>query len=273
MALGTASASSSPTPSQAKPFRECGELSCKAFPTAVAAFDHVLAQLPRMLAIGEAHAQRTGPKVSTVRRFMDEMLPRLAPRASDLVIELAVPPNNCAKVEKQVRKQTEAVTAPQASTNQNEYFELGKRAKELSIQPHALSPSCEQLKKITEAGADDVLALLSLVRDLARHDISQLLTRRAPDRLIVAYGGGIHNDLAPREGRQELTFGPELAKLTGDRYIELDLVIPEQIKDSDVWRALPWYPHYSPEKAGSEAYLLSWSPRAYVLLFPKEPAP
>jgi hypothetical protein len=268
-----ATALSASAPSQAPPFRECGELSCKAFPTAVAAFDHVLAQAPRVLAIGEAHAQKTGPQVSTARRFMDEMLPRLAPRASDLVIELAVPPNNCPKVEKQVRKQTEAVTAPQATTNQNEYFELGKRAKELSIQPHALNPSCEQLKKITEAGADDVLALLSLVRDLAEHDISQLLARRAPDRLIVAYGGGVHNDLVPREGRESFTFGPELAKLSGDRYIELDLIIPEQIKDNDTWRTLPWYAHYSPEKAGQEALLLSWSPRAYVLVFPKGAAP
>jgi hypothetical protein len=269
----TPSAGASASPSPPPAFRDCGELACKAFPTAVAAFDHVLAQSPRVLAIGEAHAQKAGPQVSTARRFMDEMLPRLAPRASDLVIELAVPPKDCAKVEKQVRKQTEAVTAPQAATNQNEYLELGKRAKELSIQPHALNPSCEQLKKITEAGPDDVLALLSMVRDLAQRDIGQLLSRRAPNRLIVAYGGGVHNDLVPREGREAFTFGPELAKLIGDGYIELDLILPEQIKDNETWRALPWYAHYSAEKAAQDAILLSWSPRAYVLIFPQEAAP
>ena len=255
-------------------FRDCGELSCKAFPSVAAAFDHVLAEAPRVLAIGEAHAQRTGPRVSTARRFMEELLPRLTPRASDLVIELAVPPGNCKKVEQQVRKKTEEVTESQAATNQNEYFELGKRAKELSIQPHALNPTCEQLDKITQAGDGDILALLSMVRELAQHDISQLLSRRAQDRLIVAYGGGVHNDLLPREGRQDFTFGPELSKLTGDRYVELDLVVPEQIKDNEVWRSLPWYSHYSREKAGPEAYLYSWAPHAYVLMFPKEqPAP
>ena len=39
------------------------------------------------------------------------------------------------------------------------------------------------------------------------------------------------------------------------------------------WRALPWYAHYSREKATQEAYLFSWAPHAYALLFPKQAAP
>lgn len=251
-------------------FRECGALECKAFPSAAAALDFVLSENPRVLAVGEAHAQAGGPKMpSTTRRFMDQLLPRLAPRASDLVIELWVANGSCGKVEQKVQEQQQAVTAPQAATNQNEFMELGHRAKALAIQPHALVPSCEQYRKIAGAGAADIEEMLVMLKTVTLRDIEQLLSRRAPERLIVAYGGAMHNDLAPREGRRDFSFGPELAQLTGDRYVELDLIVPEQIKDSDAWRSQPWYAHYSPETSGAEAYLFSWTPRAYALLFPK----
>jgi hypothetical protein len=84
----------------------------------------------------------------------------------------------------------------------------------------------------------------------------------------------MHNDLTPREGREDFSFGPALSAATGGRYVELDLVIPEQIKDTEAWRALPWYSHYPREKAGTGAYLYSWAPHAYALLFPRaEPEP
>ncbi len=215
----------------------------------------MLAEAPRVLAIGEAHAQSDGPKAaSSTRRFMDGLLPHLAPRASDLVIELWVASGECGKVEQKVKQQQSAVTAPQAATNQNDFLELGHRAKALGIMPHALVPSCEQYQKIAGAGAADIEEMLTMIKGVTQHDIEQLLTQRAPERLVVAYGGAMHNDLVPREGRADFSFGPALASATGGHYVEVDLVIPEQIKDSEAWRSLPWYSHYSREKAGPEAY-------------------
>jgi len=262
-------------PADAPGFRACGELSCKAFPTPADAFDFVLREQPRVLAVGEAHAQSEGTAwVSSTRRFMDGLLPRLAPRASDLVIELWLANGSCGKVEQQVAKQQAEVTAPQAATNQNEFVELGHRAKAVGIMPHALVPSCEQYRKIAGAGAADIEEMLTMLKSVTAHDVQELLAKRGPERLIVAYGGAMHNDLTPRAGREAFSFGPELARATQDRYVELDLVIPEQIKDTEAWRALPWYHYYSAEKAGSEAYLFSWAPRAYALVFPRAaPAP
>lgn len=277
IAAAVAASSSAPPPA----FTDCGELDCKAFPDAVAAFDHVLAEQPRVLAVGEAHAQSEaagGVKIaSSTKRFMDTLLPRLAPRASDLVIELWLANGSCGKVEKQVQQQQSAVTAPQAATNQNEFLELGHRAKALGIMPQALVPSCEQYQKIAGAGAADIEEMLTMIRDVTRRDVEALLAKRGPERLIVAYGGAMHNDLAPRAGREAFSFGPDLNRVTADRYVELDLVIPEQIKDTEAWRALPWYAAYSREKAGSKAVLYSWAPHAYALIFPPtttaEPAP
>jgi len=234
----------------------------------------VLADAPRVLAIGEAHAQSDGAKsASSTRRFMDSLLPRLAPRATDLVIELWLANGTCGKVEQKVAQQQTAVTAPQAATNQNEFLELGHRAKALGIMPHALVPTCEQYQKIAGAGAADIEQMLIMIKSVTARDVTELLAKRAPERLIVAYGGAMHNDLTPREGRTDFSFGPELAQTTSDRYVELDLVIPEQIKDTEAWRALPWYPHYSKANAGAEAYLFSWAPHAYALLFPRAEAP
>lgn len=228
-----------------------------------------------MLAIGEAHAQSDGPKsASSTRRFMDALLPRLAPRASDLVIELWLANGSCGKLEKQVQKQQEVVTAPQAANNQNEFLELGHRAKALGIMPHALVPSCEQYQKIAGAGAADIAEMLVMIKAVTETDVKELLAKRAPDRLIVAYGGAMHNDLVPRAGREDFSFGPALSAATSERYVELDLVVPEQIKDTEAWRSLPWHAQYSQEKAGRDAYLYSWAPHAYALLFPKaEPPP
>lgn len=249
---------------------DCGALGCKAFPSAADAFDYVLSEGPRVLAIGEAHAQSVGPKASSsTRRFMDGLLPRLAPRASDLVIELWLANGSCGKVEQKVESQQRAVTAPQDSTNQNDFVELGHRAKALGIMPHALVPSCEQYQAIASAGPDDIEEMLTMIKNVTQHDVEALLSKRAPDRMVVAYGGAMHNDLAPRAGRQDFSFGPELRQLTAGRYVELDLVVPEQIKDTEAWRGLPWYSSYSKERAGSEAYLYSWAPHAYALVFPK----
>jgi hypothetical protein len=262
-------------PAAPKPtFRDCGELACKAFPTAASAFDFVLQDQPRVLAIGEAHAQSDGPAfASSTRRFMDGLLPRLAPRASDLVIELWLANGSCGKVEQKVAQQQTEVTAPQAATNQNEFVELGHKAKAAGIMPHALVPTCEQYQKIASAGAADIEQMLVMIKSVTARDVTQLLAKRGPERLVVAYGGAMHNDLVPREGRADFSFGPELAKASADRYVELDLVIPEQIKDTEAWRALPWYPHYSKTGASAEAYLFSWAPHAYALIFPRTPAP
>lgn len=271
VASTTASPAPAPSAAPAAPtYRECGDLNCKAFASSEAAFDYVLGEQPRVLAVGEAHAQSGGPGgASSTKRFMDQLLPRLAPRASDLVIELWVANGSCGKVEQKVATQQKAVTAPQAATNQNEFMELGRRAKALGIMPHALVPSCEQYQTISGAGAADIEEMLKMIKSVTQHDVETLLAQRAPERLVVAYGGAMHNDLAPREGRADFSFGPELKAATKDHYVELDLVVPEQIKDTESWHALPWYDHYSLEKAGSESYLYSWAPHAYVLLFPK----
>ena len=87
--------------------------------------------------------------------------------------------------------------------------------------------------------------------------------------MLVAYGGAMHNDLAPRPGHEAWSFGPAMAKSTGDRYVELDLIVPEAIKDTDVWRALPWYAHFDASAHRDHTLLITVAPSSYVLVFPR----
>ncbi|MBK7581308.1 MAG: hypothetical protein IPI67_13970 [Myxococcales bacterium] len=236
------------------------------------ALEVVLADKPLVLGIGEAHAQKgTEDLPSTTKRFTEQLLPALKGKASFLAVELMMPNAKCQKETKQVRKQQKPVTEPQAETNQNEYLVLGKRAKELGIVPDLLRPSCEDLTRITQAGAGDIGVMLEtiakLTRDIAVGEVERN-KKAGKERVVVAYGGALHNDKLPRPGRETWSYGAELSKATGERYVELDLIVPEYIKDSEAWTALPWVKHYDRAKLGKKVVLFKPAAGSYVIVFP-----
>lgn len=252
----------------------CGGAGCRVFETAEAAFREVLAQSPAVLAVGETHAQKGTRVRSATRRFREDLLPLLRGRASDLVIELWVATGKCGQDERSVATHQKQVTVTQAETNQSEFVALGDRAKALGIAPHALVPSCAEYATMADAAADDVAPMLEMIARRTAHDIELLLDagRREPKGagLVVAYGGAMHNDRAPRPGHEAWSFGPELSRYTNDRYVELDLIVREFVKDSEAFRAQPWYPYFDATRFASRALLFNPAPGSYALVFPEE---
>ena len=267
-APGAASAASTDAP---PPGRPCGELGCLAFATPAAAFAHALSAEPRVIAIGEAHVQKGAPKVkSTIRRFAEELLPKLEGRASDLVIELLTTNGSCGKaVEKDVAERQKPVTEPQAATNQNQYVTLGALAKKHGIAPHALVPECDELRAVTQAGEADIDRMLVLIADATVRESEKLVASADPKRALVLYGGALHNDLEPRPGRETWSFGPRLAKIVAGRYVEIDLVIPEFVKPTPSWQGFPWYAPFTALAPSPETILYRPSSASYVLIFPR----
>jgi hypothetical protein len=253
------------------PGRPCGELGCLAFATPEAALAHALSAEPRLIALGEAHAQKDAPKVkSTIRRFAEELLPKLEGRASDLVIELLTTNGACGNaLEKDVAERQKPVTEPQAATNQNQYVTLGVVAKEHGIVPHTLVPECEELRAVTQAGQADIDRMLVLIADATVREAEKLVASADPKRAIVLYGGALHNDLEPRPGREAWSFGPRLAKIVAGRYVEIDLVIPEFVKPTPSWQGFPWYAPFTALAASPETILYRPSSASYVLIFPR----
>jgi hypothetical protein len=251
----------------------CGALGCRRFADAESALAAVIATEPRVLAVGEAHAQKGSENVtSPTRRFTEALLPLFEGKASDLVLELMIPGGGCEEVEKKTAEVQKPVVERQAESNQNEFVTLGNAAMKLGIRPHLLVPKCDDLQAVVRAGPDGVAQMLTMIAELTDELVRRILARNertARDAMVIAYGGAIHNDVTPREGREAWSFGPSLMKETGGRYIALDLIVPEYIKDNDTWRALPWYEHFDPEAAPDRVTLFQAPDGSYTLIFPR----
>jgi hypothetical protein len=258
----------------------CGALGCTQFDTLAAALDATLASRPLVLGVGEAHAQKGKEGVaSSAKHFTDEVLPLLKGRTSDLVVELMAPGrkpdgSSCVETTAAVKEQQKVVTERQATTNQNEYVVMGEAAKKLGIVPDLLRPSCDELAAIQKAGDDMIPLTLETIARLTRVKVEHLLERNRGsevdrDKLVVAYGGALHNDLVVPPERASWTYGPALAKTTGGRYVELDLYVADFVEDTDAWKKLPWYPHWDRDRLGGKITVYRPSEGSWVIVLPK----
>ena len=228
---------------------------------------------PLVLGIGEAHALAGSEHLpSTARRFTEELLPVLDARASHLLVELLNPNPSCQSTNQQVQEAHKPVTEPQSRQNQNDYVALGQRAKALGIEPYVLSPTCEEYQAIVLAGSDSISRTLTTIAEITSRMAKGALVKnraRGRERIVIAYGGALHNDIAPDAARAAWSYGPQLSSVTGGRYIAVDLIVRELIKDNEAWRALPWYAHFDPKREPDSSILMRITPNDYVLFFPR----
>lgn len=253
--------------------RPCGDLGCRTFDAPEDALQVVLASKPLVLGVGEAHAQKGMEGVdSAAKRFTERFLPALKDRASDLVVELMLPPKGCKPAEEKVRTAQREVTQQQAASNQSEYVTMGEAARKLGIVPDALRPSCADLDGAAKAGDQAVLTMLEVIARLAGAKAKELVARNqklGADKVVVLYGGAIHNDVSPGRERLAWSFGPDLAAATNGRYVELDIFVPESIRDSRSWKEMPWYHAYDPSAHGGSTVLFQTGPASWALIFPR----
>ena len=252
-----------------------GGPSCVRFATLEDAFTWVLAHNPAILAIGEAHAQKGTENIpSATKRFTQTLLPLLQGRGSDVLVEAWAGDPKCQRDVKAVASAQAPVKQAQAQENPNEYLALGTRARALGMVPDLLRPSCDDYASLADAGADVISASLDLIKRLTQETATRLYSRNqglANGKIVVTYGGAMHNDLFPAEELRRYSFGQELSTLTAGRYVELDLIVPEYVKKTDAWEKLPWYSAWQSEsgpKAQTRLYRLSDS--SFVLVFGAE---
>lgn len=274
------SAAAAPSPSAvAGDAASCGEMDCRFFATPEEAFAAILSQKPLVIGIGESHAPKDAAEIiSSTKRFTEKFLPMLVdPKremvASDIVLEIWVAEGQCGKKkEAAVAEKQKPVTQGQAKTNQNEYVALGDAAQAKGIKPHILRAPCADYDKILAAKEDAVIVMLEMIARLMKEKVQAIAAQRPAggvEKITLTYGGAIHNDIVAREGREKWTFGPELSAQTKGRYIELDLVVPEYIRDNESWNALPWVKHYKKDANPMKTMLLQPRPNSYVLIFPR----
>jgi hypothetical protein len=285
--------STAPIASEPSQGAQCGALDCRRFSDAASALSHVLRAQPLALGIGEAHAQAGSEGIpTTAARFSEQLLPLLAGRASHIIVELLRANPACPAAARPLEQAQKPVIAGQSKNNQNDYVQIGVRAKALGIEPFLLTPSCEEFQAIADAGEDTIPVTLATIAKITTRMVKGALLQNQKagrERIVVAYGGALHNDLqasdlaardlsadtppSPREHPLELPeasfrYGDELNQFTRGRYIALDLVVRELIKDNPAWRTLPWFAAFDPHLHPDSYIVLRTSPHSYVLFFP-----
>jgi hypothetical protein len=227
----------------------------------------------RVLAIGEAHAPKGALVPSAAKRFTEDLLPLLDGRASDLLVELMMPPTGCADAAAEVRKKQQTVISREAENNQNEYVTMGERARALGVVPDMLRPTCADMDAVRDAGDDAIGASLEMIARATRSQAVRLIDRDARSegdrgKMVVIYGGMLHNDLSPPPDTAKWSYAPELDLYVHGRLVAVDLVVPEFIGDDETWRSLPWRSSYDKARLGTKATLFMIAERSFVLVFP-----
>ncbi len=205
-----------------------------------------------------------------MQRFAEDLLPALAPRSSFLLVELLSPPTGCEQARAAVQKESDAVTQGQAATNQNEYVALGHTARRLGLTPEILRPGCEEMKAI-ETSESPIVTMMETIARLTEEEAKKLIDKAAPEKpWVLLYGGALHNDQNPRSGLRAWSYGPALSQVTDDKYVEIDLVVPELMKTTESWRKFPWYQAAAELPQGHGPVLIETSDRSFALVLPRE---
>jgi len=230
----------------------------------------ILKRAPLIVGFGEYHEKKGAAKVpSAIKRFTHLLLPQLAPRVSDLVVETWVTEGSCGAQEKKVVKRVEKTTQRPEST-ENEVVTLLQRAKALKVEPHILKVSCKDYKELLAADQVDYEKLLGLITRQLRDAATRLFAKRAAaDRMIALYGGALHNDVTPTAGLEAFSYAAALTKLAGGRYLEVDLYVPEYIERDKELRKQAWFPLFQKQASRSKLLLIERGPRSLILIFPR----
>jgi hypothetical protein len=247
---------------------------CESFKTPRAAFERVLAEAPLVLAIGEYHEVQGAPKVkSAIGRFTSELLPALKGQASSVIAETWILNGKCGQAEKQAAKEVEKVTQRPKETEDEVTVMLGS-SYALGMKNHILILSCDDYRSmLDEKGELDAEKSLKLVRDKVEEKVFDVRDKEeaaveGAGKMLVLYGGALHNDLEPTERWAPYSFGPALDRAFDHRYLELDLLVPEYVRDDEDLVKEPWFRAALKRAARGETVLVSPKPGVRYLVFP-----
>ncbi len=252
----------------------CGPAPCEAFKTARAAFDRVLQRAPVVLAVGEYHELEGGPKVkSAISRFTHELLPALQGKATSLVLETWMTNGRCGEVEKAAVAEVKKVTR-RPETTEDEVTTLMDKAYAQGIANHILLVDCDEYKAmLDDKGGLDAEKSLLLVRRKVEEKALEVREKKEgglPGKVLILYGGALHNDLEPLEGWESYSFGPSLSKAIDGGYVELDLVVPELGANDDDLVKEKWFEPALTLAGTRLTVLVAPHPDVYVIVFPRK---
>ena len=251
----------------------CSKGQCRVFPSAAAALAQAVRETqPRVIGFGEAHQRKNDVAPSTANRFLKELFIPLSQHSSALLLEILSPPDaGCQQEEQQVRQGTAPVIEKQSGTNQADYIALGRKARSLGVQTELLDIKCSDLTTLSTAGQETVALTMRLIAERSKEKLRSWLKQELP-KVILSYGGALHNDLHPSKARADWSYGPSLSNGSTDSYLEIDLVRADALSDDSPWLRLEAAALLKQSvelfkgKGARGALLLKRSPRSYFIV-------
>lgn len=89
------------------------------------------------------------------------------------------------------------------------------------------------------------------------------------NKLILVYGGGLHNDLQPRAELAAYTFGPKVLEEFQGRYLEIDLYVPEYVERDPNMTKEPWFALYKRRFRPGQTAVIRRQQGSYIIVFPR----
>ena len=240
------------------------------YPSAAAAVRAMLVDHPRVVSFGEYHQQKKTARIpSALWHFTREILPVLrAADATDLVAETWITTGSCGEVEQKSIAQVDKAIQRPAHT-ENEVITLLRRAKALGSEVHILQVACKDYRAIFDRSQVNFDRLLRLTRDQLETQIRAALQRHG-SRMVVSYGGALHNDRYPSSDLAPYSFAEAIARAVGGKYLEIDLYVPEYIDQDATIRREPWYQAYRRAYRPKQVVVVERAPGSYALVFPRQ---
>ncbi len=231
---------------------------------------------PLVLGVGELHQTTdTAGTASSLSRFTRQIWPLLAARVSDLIVETWVTDGACGKAEAATVDNVARTTERPAAT-ENEIVTLLTRAKASGARLHILKVTCAEYRLLSPAAGSkpvDFERMLALIEHKLETKVIDVLASRPPadaGKLVVVYGGALHNDLYPDPALASFSYGRRAYHATAGRYRELDLYVPVYLERNQAMHNEPWFPLWQRAAAPGRIVVIGRSPDSFILVFAKD---
>lgn len=239
-----------------------------------AALHAVIPADARVIGFGELHSRTDRAQVaSALSRFTTQGLPAIADQLSDLVVETWIVDGKCGSAAQEATAKV-AVTMRRPVETKSEIGLLAETARKAKIQPHAMRITCEDYGRIAPPGKEvqpeEMLSLTT--RELGRIT-SEVVAHRDAEvghrPWIAVYGGALHNDRTPDPGVEEWSYAAKVDKATNDRFVEVDLIVPELAEADPASQKQPWFPLVT--AADPKVRVWQRGERSFVIVLPRTP--
>lgn len=244
------------------------------YPDLAAALAAIVPPDTRVIGFGELHSRTDRVQVtSALSHFTREGLPSLADKLSDLVVETWIVDPRCGQSAKTATAKVE-ITVRRPQETKSEIAVLAETARAAKIQPHAMKLSCADYERVAPSGKDvqpDVMLGL-ITRELGRIADEAVRHRdKEPNHRpwIALYGGSLHNDRFPATGVEDWSYAARVDQLTGNKFVEIDLIVPELAEADPAAQKQPWFPLVT----STDDTVKVWKrgERSFVVVFPRSP--